>query len=58
MGGYYQWGRNDDVTNGILVMNPYDGMLIDNSTNNTNFYLGNNIYGDWYIPEAGRIFPV
>ena len=48
-GGFYQWGRNDDVMNGAFVGSPYTGAFTSpaNTTGNNNFYMGDSSYADW-----------
>ena len=45
LGGMYQWGRNDDITNDTYyTTNQFNGTLTNGSTSDTNFYKGDGIY--------------
>ena len=58
MGGYYQWGRNDDVTADSFMTIQYRGILPDTLTDGTNyFYQGSKNYGEWYAREDSSLSP-
>ena len=53
MGGFYQWGRNNDESDTGFLGNPYKDDLVNNFTHNDDFYQGDMTYGEWYGPDMG-----